>query len=365
MSNVIKLFTKARYPATKRPSRKQLTGNQVATTRPYRPGKTRQPSPPLTRHRLFPPLVTLWFGALFGLGSLAMRPLALEAAILALRIDRLLPLAAPPLGLKARVLLALAMAVLGGVLGLMLARRLARTEGAPRPAAPVPAQPWAMAPARRRTVSAAADRNAKPTTELPYPIAPLPGRAPPILDVRECDFVDLSPAPVAERASELREAIARPPLAEPLDRAEPQPPVAAEPGALKAAEARPLAESADAPPSAPPAQVWAPAEAAAEPDPMPVRPAIVLATASPLALVNHLALIMQDRQAGHPAPPPATIAERARQFEAPPAASLAPPAPHPAAFPPAAAPVPAADPAGTEAALRSALFQLQRLSSAA
>src|SRR5690348_7996627 len=34
---------------------------------------------PISRHPLFPATVALWFGALFGLGSLAIRPSALDS----------------------------------------------------------------------------------------------------------------------------------------------------------------------------------------------------------------------------------------------------------------------------------------------
>lgn len=80
---------------------------------------------PVTRHPLFPAIVALWFGALFGLGSLAIRPGLIESAVLAIGIDTIVPAAAPPLGVTARILIALALAALGGVLGATVARRLA------------------------------------------------------------------------------------------------------------------------------------------------------------------------------------------------------------------------------------------------
>ena len=81
---------------------------------------------PITSNPLFPAVVALWFGALFGLGSLAVRPALLEALVLSSRIDLFIPAAAPPLGVTARILLALAMAALGAMLGIMLTRRLSR-----------------------------------------------------------------------------------------------------------------------------------------------------------------------------------------------------------------------------------------------
>lgn len=83
---------------------------------------------PITAHPLFPAVVALWFGALFGLGSLAVRPSLLEAAVIASRIDLLVPAAAPPLGVTARILVALGLSALGSALGLMIARRITRPK---------------------------------------------------------------------------------------------------------------------------------------------------------------------------------------------------------------------------------------------
>jgi hypothetical protein len=80
----------------------------------------------VTQHQLFPAVVALWFGALFGLGSLAVRPSLLEELVIKSRIDLLVPAAAPPLGMTARMLVALAMAVLGAMIGTAIAQRLAR-----------------------------------------------------------------------------------------------------------------------------------------------------------------------------------------------------------------------------------------------
>lgn len=84
---------------------------------------------PISRHPLFPATVALWFGALFGLGSMAIRPSLIEKAVLAIQLQAIIPAAEPPLGATARLLLALAMAGIGGVLGALLARRIGR----PRP----------------------------------------------------------------------------------------------------------------------------------------------------------------------------------------------------------------------------------------
>lgn len=85
----------------------------------------------LSRHPLFPALVALWFAALLGMGSLAIRATVLENAVLTLGIDRLVPAAAPPLGFTARLLLALGLGLTGALAGFVLARRL---TAAPAPA---------------------------------------------------------------------------------------------------------------------------------------------------------------------------------------------------------------------------------------
>lgn len=81
---------------------------------------------PISRHPLFPAIVALWFGALFGLASVALKPAMIEGAVVTLGIDKVLPMAAPPLGSTARILVALAMTCLGALIGALLARRLAR-----------------------------------------------------------------------------------------------------------------------------------------------------------------------------------------------------------------------------------------------
>lgn len=89
--------------------------------------------PSVTLHPLFPATVALWFGTLFGLGSLAIRSSLLEAAVLAIGIDTILPAAAPPLGVTARILLALALGFLGALVGGYTARFLVRSSAGQAP----------------------------------------------------------------------------------------------------------------------------------------------------------------------------------------------------------------------------------------
>jgi hypothetical protein len=91
---------------------------------------------PITSHQLFPAVVALWFGALFGLGSLAVRPSLLEGLVLKSHLDLVIPAAAPPLGVTARILVALILAALGAMIGIALARRIARPKPEERKRSP-------------------------------------------------------------------------------------------------------------------------------------------------------------------------------------------------------------------------------------
>ena len=94
------------------------------------PGTPRRASP-VTAHPWFAALVALWFAALLGLSSLVLAPAMLERIVAASGIDTFIAAAAPPLGQTARLLVALGLATLGGLLGLILGRFLAaRAQGA-------------------------------------------------------------------------------------------------------------------------------------------------------------------------------------------------------------------------------------------
>lgn len=108
-------------------------------------------SQPISRHPLFPAIVALWSGALFGLASLALRPAVIEHLVLALGIDKAIPMAAPPLGTTARILMTLGLTGLGVVIGVLAALRIARP--APENVARSAARPAAKTrtPGRRRS----------------------------------------------------------------------------------------------------------------------------------------------------------------------------------------------------------------------
>jgi len=178
---------------------------------------------PVTKHPLFPAMVALWFGALFGLGSLAVRASLLESLVLSLSLDVLLPAAAPPLGMKSRLILALLLAAIGVAMGAMLARRIARPKPVETPRkrgiGARSAARQARAEAANAELEPAAPRRRPLTIEAEeqsgfhYGGAPLPGSSPSILDVTQ---IDLSPAPAEiplAGAAEPLDAVAAAPLA--------------------------------------------------------------------------------------------------------------------------------------------------------
>lgn len=89
--------------------------------------------PPISRHRAFPAIVATWFAALFGAGSVVLPAASLETIIEAAGIDALVPAAAPPLGVAARGVIALVLALSGGLAGVAVARRVARVQGGDHP----------------------------------------------------------------------------------------------------------------------------------------------------------------------------------------------------------------------------------------
>jgi len=85
------------------------------------------PRPPLVRHPAFPAIVATWFATLLGLGMLVLPAVLLERLIGASGLSALLPAAAPPLGATARALIAVAAALAGAAAGWAIARRVADT----------------------------------------------------------------------------------------------------------------------------------------------------------------------------------------------------------------------------------------------
>lgn len=161
---------------------------------------------PISRHPLFPAIVALWFAALFGLGSLMVSPALIERIVSATGLAKVLPMAAPPLGATARILFALALTGLGGLVGLVAGRRVAQTaeeaparmpfagleasdtaldaDGEPE-AAPVEDRASPALPRRRRALALPVEDAVLP--EEPEIAAP-EAEQPPILNLSELDL---------------------------------------------------------------------------------------------------------------------------------------------------------------------------------
>lgn len=171
-----------------------------------------QKSKPITSNPLFPAVVALWFGALFGLSSLAVRPSLLESLVIKSHIDLVIPAASPPLGVTARILVALLLAALGALIGATIARRISRPKPEVRErkrdarseAVQIRARDAHPDAPARRPISAhdelegesagpsvLANRRRPLTIEheedhfVPHDMAPLPGGQPQILDLAE------------------------------------------------------------------------------------------------------------------------------------------------------------------------------------
>lgn len=162
---------------------------------------------PISRHPLFPAIVALWFGALFGLASIAVKPALVEQVVVAAGIDSLIPMAAPPLGATARILIALAMTGAGVVIGMLVARRIARpqteTRARRRDAASIAADEAPVLSADN--FAALPEQPALAIAEAPAS-APLAAHDPSILDVAEFEIASFdaieapAPAPAEERS---------------------------------------------------------------------------------------------------------------------------------------------------------------------
>ncbi|MGB3797153.1 MAG: hypothetical protein WA957_12705 [Alteraurantiacibacter sp.] len=87
---------------------------------------SRTGKPPIIQNPAFAWIMALWFAALLGIGSLILPVALLENASSASGLATVLPMAAPPLGSSAQLLVALATTILGGLMGLACARRIAK-----------------------------------------------------------------------------------------------------------------------------------------------------------------------------------------------------------------------------------------------
>lgn len=83
---------------------------------------------PISTHPAFPVIVAAWFATLLGIGSLLVPAALFEYSAAASGLTAIVPSAEAPLGFNARMLIAAALAAIGGVAGLLLARRVAASQ---------------------------------------------------------------------------------------------------------------------------------------------------------------------------------------------------------------------------------------------
>jgi len=93
----------------------------------------------ITQHPLFATVVPVWLAATFALSTLAIRGQLIERIVLSTQLDLILPMATPPLGTTARLLLAVGFGLMGALIGWvavrMLTPRNAFAQAAPRSSA--------------------------------------------------------------------------------------------------------------------------------------------------------------------------------------------------------------------------------------
>ena len=162
------------------------------------------PSEPITRHPLFPAIVALWFAALVSVGSLALSTALLERLVLATGIDTVIAAAAPPLGVTARLAVALAFGLIGAAIGWFLAKRVAEPADKAGP-----------------QVFNVAEANLGKPLEAPKPIVPV--LDPASLDAAPSFAANTAEAIGAETAPEIVTIEAEPVAAEPEAAPEPEP----------------------------------------------------------------------------------------------------------------------------------------------
>lgn len=166
---------------------------------------------PVSAHPAFPAIVALWFAALLGLGSMVL-PIALfEGLSEASGASSVMAAAQPPLGVTARIVIALAAGGIGIVLGIAIARRIVAAN-APKPV-------LRRSATAKRPISAheeLGDRGLDACDDDDAPHGPIPGRRRALSvtdDSARSEFLDHAPVPgqAAPDASEVAHN------AEPLD----------------------------------------------------------------------------------------------------------------------------------------------------
>lgn len=159
------------------------------------------PSAPISTHAAFPAIVAMWFAALLGIGSFVLPISIVEQIVSATGIASLVPAAAPPLGVTAKLALSLGAALVGALIGFVLARKIAASH------AEKASSPRVARKTEKNTVRPLSAREDLGLDSLDQPDGPAPstgqqGQRRRSLAVTEenqrSEFLDFAPLPGAE-----------------------------------------------------------------------------------------------------------------------------------------------------------------------
>lgn len=195
---------------------------------------------PVSAHPAFPVIVALWFAALLGLGSLVLPTALFERFITGSGLAEVYEAARPPLGVTARIAIALAAAALGALAGIAIARKVSAAN-TPQPvtrrAAALRSAAQSAPMAVKRPISAHeelgaggldADRESGPEDQLVRHAPTGRRRALSISDESaRSDFLDFAPLPGQSYAAAATQPLDLIAYAEPAD------PAAEEPAAVR------------------------------------------------------------------------------------------------------------------------------------
>jgi len=146
----------------------------------------------VSAHPAFPAIVALWFAALLGLGSLVLPIGLFENLSEATGLASLVVVAQPPLGVTARILIALVASGLGVVMGVAIARKVV-VANTPKPA---PRRTAAKRPISAHEELGEGGLDADEEDEAPR--GPIPGRRRALSvtdDSARSEFLDHAPLP--------------------------------------------------------------------------------------------------------------------------------------------------------------------------
>lgn len=128
----------------------------------------------ITSHPIFPAIVALWFTVLLGIGSLLLPVVLFERLLEISGLASLVPAVAPPFGITARLVIAIACGIAGAALGRSVARRVVGASSDDEPYAQAPVVSKADAGAGESAVHRPRRRRALAVADLGPPLAEIP-----------------------------------------------------------------------------------------------------------------------------------------------------------------------------------------------